>query len=234
MNKQLRTVAKIVSLTIAVILAVVLAVEEKNDATTLQSEAVSSERTTTPTELPATPTQMPTLKQEPTSTVTDTPTPIMDDFTVITGDVEIPQVTEQITQVIEKKSSPVPEQTKEQAEEPYTEDIKLLAEVIYHENWHTDKEKKTAYWTGAVVLNRVKSDRWPNTIREVLYQKNPKQYSTTHKFFTVELPEECYEMARSIIENGTPDVPENVVYQSQFKQGSGVWEELNGEYFCYE
>ena len=112
------------------------------------------------------------------------------------------------------------------------ESINLLAEVIYHENWFTDKEKKTAYWTGAVVMNRVKSPKFPNTVKEVLYQKNPIQYCTTGKFFTKEIPEECYEMARDIWENGTPDVPENVLYQATFKQGK-IWEQKNGEIFCY-
>lgn len=114
----------------------------------------------------------------------------------------------------------------------YKDDRDLLAEVIYHENWHTDKEKKTARWTGAVVLNRVKSPKFPNTIREVLYQKNPTQYSTTKYFFTVELPQEVYDMATDLLMNGTPDVPENVLYQAQFEQGV-VWKELNGEVFCY-
>lgn len=112
------------------------------------------------------------------------------------------------------------------------ESINLLAEVIYHENWFTDKEKKTAYWTGAVVMNRVKSPKFPNTVKEVLYQKKPIQYSTTGKFFTKEIPEECYEMARDIWENGTPDVPENVLYQATFSQGK-IWKQLNGEIFCY-
>lgn len=114
------------------------------------------------------------------------------------------------------------------------DDVELLANVIYFENWNTDPEKKTAYWTGAVVLNRVKSERWPSTIREVLYQSNPRQYSTTGKFFTKEIPAECYDMARDLIENGAPDVPETVVFQSRRKQGSGVWQVINGEYFCYE
>ena len=61
-------------------------------------------------------------------------------------------------------------------------EINLLAEVIYHENWHTDKEKRAAYLTGAVVMNRVNSPLWPNTVKAVLYQKN--QYSTTGLFFT--------------------------------------------------
>ena len=62
------------------------------------------------------------------------------------------------------------------------EDIKLLAEVMYHENWHTDKERKAAYYTGAVVMNRVKSKNWPNTVKEVVYQK--RQYAVVPKLYT--------------------------------------------------
>lgn len=110
----------------------------------------------------------------------------------------------------------------------------LLANVIYHENWYTDKEKKTARWTGAVVLNRVASPNFPNTIEEVLYQKHPIQYSTTSKFFTEDIPQECYDMATELLIWGAPEVPKNVVYQATFKQGSGEWKRLNGESFCYE
>lgn len=113
----------------------------------------------------------------------------------------------------------------------YTEnDVNLLAEVIYWENWYTDTEKETAYWTGAVVMNRVYSDEWPNSIHDVLYQKG--QYSTTKYFFTTKIPEECYDMARQILVFGTNDVPKNVVFQSTFKQGK-VWKQKNGEYFCF-
>jgi hypothetical protein len=122
--------------------------------------------------------------------------------------------------------------TEAEGHQPYTEDIELLAEVIFHENWHTDPEHLAAYYTGAVVMNRVNSPRWPDTIRKVLYQKG--QYSTTGKFFTKTLPDECYEMAAKILKNGTPDVPENVVFQAMFKQGHGVWRKVNTDYFCYE
>lgn len=114
----------------------------------------------------------------------------------------------------------------------YKKNRDLLANVIYHENWYTDKERLTAYWTGAVVMNRVKSDKFPNTIEGVLYQKHPIQYGTTGKFFTEEISEECYKMADDILKYGTPDVPENVLYQATFKQGK-IWKELNGEIFCY-
>ena len=113
------------------------------------------------------------------------------------------------------------------------DDINLLAEVIYHENWHTDKERKAAYYTGAVVMNRVKSKNWPNTVKEVVYQK--RQYAVVPKLFTEKIPDECYQMAKDIYRNGTPDVPANVVYQARFVQGSGDWiDPINGEHFCYE
>ena len=111
------------------------------------------------------------------------------------------------------------------------EEIKLLAEVIYWENWHTDKEHLAAYYTGAVVMNRVNSKAWPDTVKGVLYQKG--QYSTTKYFYTKEIPPECYEMARDIYRNGTPEVPAGVVFQATFRQGSGTWKKVNTDYFCY-
>ena len=112
------------------------------------------------------------------------------------------------------------------------ESINLLAEVAYWENWHTDKEKLTALWTMGVVMNRVESKQFPNTVKEVLYQRG--QYATTKYFYTKELPEECYEMAREVWENGVPDMPKNVLFQSQQPNlGKGYWKVLNGEYFAY-
>lgn len=115
---------------------------------------------------------------------------------------------------------------------PEAEDISLLAEVIYHENWHTDPDHLAAYYTGAVVMNRVKSPKWPNTVESVLYQNG--QYSTTHKFFTRVLPAEVYALARQILKEGTPDVPDTVIYQAMFRQGSRVWKVVNTDYFCEE
>ena len=111
------------------------------------------------------------------------------------------------------------------------EDVNLLAEVIYHENWHTDKDHLAAYYTGAVVMNRVHSDDWPNSIESVLYQKG--QYSTTKYFFTEEIPAEVYEMAERILRDGTDDVPEGVIFQSMRPLGK-VWKKVNTDYFCFE
>ena len=110
------------------------------------------------------------------------------------------------------------------------EEINLLAEVIYWENWHTDKEHLAAYYTGAVVMNRVNSKAWPDTVKGVLYQRG--QYSTTKYFYTKEIPPECYEMARDIYKNGTPEVPENVIFQAMRPLGK-TWKKVNTDYFCY-
>lgn len=112
------------------------------------------------------------------------------------------------------------------------ESIDLLARVAYKENWYTDKDKLTARWTMGVVLNRVKSEQYPNTVKEVLFQKG--QYSTAKDLFKDDPPEECYEMARDVWENGVPEMPDNVLFQSQQpKLGRGHWKVLNGEYFAY-
>ena len=110
------------------------------------------------------------------------------------------------------------------------EEVDLLAEVIYWENWHTDKEHLAAYYTGAVVMNRVKSSEWPDTVKAVLYQKG--QYSTTKYFYTKEIPPEVYDMAWDIYRNGTPEVPENVIFQAMRPLGK-TWKKVNTDYFCY-
>ena len=110
------------------------------------------------------------------------------------------------------------------------EEVDLLAEVIYWENWHTDKEHLAAYYTGAVVMNRVNSKAWPDTVKGVLYQRG--QYSTTKYFYTKEIPPEVYDMAWDIYRNGTPEVPENVIFQAMRPLGK-TWKKVNTDYFCY-
>lgn len=113
----------------------------------------------------------------------------------------------------------------------YPEGIELLAQVMYHENYVNGEE--VMYYTGAVVMNRVRSKNFPDTVKKVIYQNNPRQYSTTEEFFTEDIPESVYHLACRVAK-GTPDVPFNVVYQAMFKQGSGVWKHESTEYFCYE
>ena len=42
---------------------------------------------------------------------------------------------------------------------------------------------------------------------------------------------DCYEIARRILE-GERVCPENVLFQAEFIQGSGIYKEYDGYYFC--
>lgn len=142
----------------------------------------------------------------------------------ITGETQLAGISLLMQEVIDKTGNA-----------PYPEDLELLAQVMFFENWSTDTEREAARLTGAVVLNRVKSPNFPGTIKAVLYQKNPTQYTTTHKFYSKQIPPECYKLAVHLLKYGAPDVPANVIYQSTHEEfGSGVWREINGEFFNYE
>lgn len=107
-------------------------------------------------------------------------------------------------------------------------DLMLLAKLIYLENGSGSDEVQLL--TGNVVLNRVASKKYPNTIKEVIYQKG--QYSVSSKIKSTKPSERAIKNAKRLLE-GERFCPSNVVYQSRFKQGSGVYKKINGEYFCY-
>lgn len=115
------------------------------------------------------------------------------------------------------------------------QDVDLLSQVIYHENWHTDKDHEAAWLTGIVVKNRIERDEaWlhlkgDKTVYDVVYAKG--QYSTIKDFYTVEIPNECRQMAIQILTSKS-DVPKDVIFQATFKQGK-IYKIINGEYFCY-
>ena len=114
----------------------------------------------------------------------------------------------------------------------YTQsDLDLLARVIYAEagsDWLTDEHQRAV---GSVVLNRVADSRFPNTIYGVVYQKG--QYACTWNGAINKTPSQrAINNAKYVLENGVI-TPTNVVWQSQAKQGRGVWKYIQGHYFCY-
>lgn len=115
-------------------------------------------------------------------------------------------------------------------------DLFNVAHLMMGEAGYTDSIERRL--TASVLLNRVVSDLFPDTIEECLYQ--PGQYTTVRDggAFWNEPTEECWQDADALLtqwyETGETDLPENVLYQSTFPQGSGThliseW----GQYFCY-
>ena len=90
---------------------------------------------------------------------------------------------------------------------------------------------------GSVVLNRVESQYYPDTIREVIYQ--PGQYAPTWDGSLQKTPHaRTIENARYLLEHGSI-CPENVVGQNSIITGSGVYTSYYDQvldttiYFCY-
>ena len=128
-----------------------------------------------------------------------------------------------------------------QAEAPkaaYTQaDLDLLSRLIYAEagcTWIPDWVQRMV---GSVVLNRVESQYYPDTIREVIYQ--PGQYAPTWDGSLQKTPDaRTIENARYLLEHGSI-CPENVVGQNSIVTGSGVYTSYYDQvldttiYFCY-
>jgi len=117
-------------------------------------------------------------------------------------------------------------------EEPrqYTqEEVELLARLITAEVGIDDEER--SYLCGAVVLNRIKSKDFPDTLRDVIYQ--PGQYQcTVNGHINRPYEDIAYEIAEGLLTDGA-EVDERIVYQAEFRQGSGVYKKIGNTYFCY-
>lgn len=111
----------------------------------------------------------------------------------------------------------------------YTEEnLLLLAQLLEAENGSGKDE--TIYLTGVVVLKRVKSKDYPNTIKGVITQKG--QYSTASKLSNVKPSDRCLEIAEELLIYGVDEYPDSLVYQSMFSQGRKTYKVIDGEYFC--
>lgn len=90
---------------------------------------------------------------------------------------------------------------------------------------------------GEVVLNRVESGRYPDTVEEVL--RDPGQYAPFLGYFTPFWPEERYrELAERLLDGERVLNDEAVIYQALFEQGAvtvvSYYDEVLGSttYFC--
>ena len=122
-----------------------------------------------------------------------------------------------------------------EAEKPYTdEDLYILSHIISAEAGNCSEDMMLS--VGSVVLNRVRDDRFPNTIEEVVFQQG--QYSPTwNGAYYAEPTEAACEVAKTLLEEG-PTIDPSVVWQAEFPQGQGVYDTIDSPwgttmYFCY-
>lgn len=132
------------------------------------------------------------------------------------------------TETETEPSDSIEEETQTELETKYTEyDFELLARVIEAEAGGESDYHKLC--VGTVVMNRVDSEKYPDTIEGVIYQ--PGQYQcVTNSHINKEPSESSYEVAKSILD-GRRMFRSSVVYQAEFIQGKVV-EKVGNTYFC--
>lgn len=109
------------------------------------------------------------------------------------------------------------------------EDLYYLSQCMYAEATGEGAECMLA--VGSVVLNRVNSKKYPNTIKDVILQSG--QYACVgSRLWNKGADKEAKKLAKQLLENGS-QLPSKVLYQAQFKQNNGVYKKIGSEYFCY-
>lgn len=115
------------------------------------------------------------------------------------------------------------------------EDIDTLAKIVCNEAGGESEEMQLL--VANVVRNRVESKHFPDTYYEVAVQ--PSQYGTMSvrgvnwpKWADHDIRVHCYNIAERVL-NGETFCPADVVYQAEFTQGSEVYAEIDGMYFCH-
>ena len=113
------------------------------------------------------------------------------------------------------------------------EDMLLLARVIHAEATENPNLRTIdRQYVGSVVMNRLKSGYWGDKLANVVYARG--QYACVgNKKFNSYPPQECLDIAKQLLLGISFGVPENVIYQAQFRQGSGVWKVIGVHYYCY-
>lgn len=119
----------------------------------------------------------------------------------------------------------------------YTDaDLYYLAAAVCREAGGASEEIQLL--VANVIINRVNSSLYPDTIYGVL--TDYKQYGMMWKY-GVSFPDwanqkvidQCYSVAKRILD-GERFCPENVLFQAEFEQGSGIFKQFGDEYyFCY-
>ena len=120
------------------------------------------------------------------------------------------------------------------------EDLETLALIIYQEAGGDDCSDETRLMVGTVVLNRVADDRYPDTIADVateykqyghLYWTGLKWPMRASKAEESHAVKRAYDCATQLLD-GYRALPEDVIYQAEFIQGTEVVVQQDGFYFC--
>jgi len=122
------------------------------------------------------------------------------------------------------------------------DDLYWLSHLIMAEEEGASYENKLM--CGLVAMNRVKDKSYPNTLEEVIFQKDKKgnvQYACIKSAkgkkarIYLEPNEDSLRAAKEILsKNCSIKIPEEVVFQSERPLGSGVYKKIGNQYYSYK
>ena len=122
--------------------------------------------------------------------------------------------------------------------EKYQKDLYLMASLVDAEcgsSWLCDEQQML---TVCVVQNRIKSHLFPNTLHDVIYQRNPKQYESAWNGSLNKNPSDrALKNVKSVLD-GKYTCPDKVLYQCEHIEGK-VYKKFYNKYsgtttyFCY-
>lgn len=100
------------------------------------------------------------------------------------------------------------------------EALNILAKVVAHEADPAWCEWEHSVAVAVVVLNRMASPYFPNSVKEVVAA--PGQYLPSYTWGFENTPRLCYEVAKAAMD-GEHDVPSDCYWQDTHIQGTSIW-----------
>lgn len=113
------------------------------------------------------------------------------------------------------------------------EDLLELSRIITSECGSSWLPMTWKMAVGEVVLNRVNSPEFPNTIKEVIHQPGQYANANTSRFYNLVPFEDCVNAAGRLLSGQRVLDNPSVVFQSGCVQGSGVYLQLYDSVFGY-
>ena len=164
------------------------------------------------------------LSAGPARAANEPPAPVYSSAALAAQLAVAPDVAAHEPQTPEPPAEPEPEP---RYEEITAEERELLACVVYAESNTEPIEGQIA--VAQVVLNRVRSESFPDTVSEVIYQE--RQFSTAPILDSVTPTENNYEAVDLAFELEV--VPYDVLYFSRGAENDRVWGRIGAHVFCY-
>lgn len=109
--------------------------------------------------------------------------------------------------------------------------LDILARIIETEVGAPYLDDSLSYRVGSVFLNRVKSDKFPDTFYEVAHQEGQYANAGSPVWYN-EPSDRSKQIAQELLEHGSC-LPPEVIWQANFPQGKGIYLYQDGIYFCY-